>query len=243
MKTNRNQPSLSLETLEGRALLSTFSYMPPPSHQPVEVSHNPGQGQQSGTVRKAPAFYEFYTGPKNSDLNVVSATVTLMPGRSLNLSGTMQGRIIKHPTTTAQQSFYVFGIDRHSPSAITPFFQRPGITFDALVAVSVQTTGITASVIDLTTNQTTMINPAAVHISGRQVSLKINPALLPTPAGGVDLAHASFNLWPRSSLDTVSYTHLDVYKRQADTKTRPDVCVDRKRAHRSNVRGLSLIHI
>ncbi len=77
--------------------------------------------------------------------------------------------------------------DERLASTITLYFQRPGITFDALVAVSVQTTGITASVIDLTTNQTTMINPAAVHTSGRQVSLKINPALLPTPAGEVDL--------------------------------------------------------
>jgi hypothetical protein len=201
--------TLSVDSLEGRALLSTLAYRPVHSGQSAmiaasnHVKDDHGHHQQAaatGTARKVPAFYEFYTGPKNRDLNVVSATVQLVPGRSLNLSGIMQGRIVKHPTTAGQQSFYVFGIDRHSSSAVTPFFQRPGVTFDAVVVVSVQTTGITASVTDLVTHVSTVIDPSAIKISGRQVSVKIDPALLPTPASGVDLAHSSFNLWPRSSL-------------------------------------------
>ena len=223
MKTRNTRPSLTFETLEGKALLSQMAYTPSMgSGAAIELraraddhgNHGGGDdhGQLSrpgehghvfgvsGFVFKAPKFYEFYTGPKNADLNVVAASAQLVPNRSLTLMGVMAGRIVKNPTTTDQQSFYVFGIDRHSPNAVTPFFQRPGITFDAVVVVSVQTTGTTASVTDLTTGKSTPLDPSAVHISGRQVSVTVDPSLLPTPAGGVDLAHSSFNLWPRNSL-------------------------------------------
>jgi hypothetical protein len=174
-------------------------YLAPPS--PPHTAEIAGLAASSYTVHKSPAFYEFYTGPRNRDLNVVSATVRLDPGKSLTLTGVMQGKIVKNPTSTAQQSFYVFGIDRHSPSATTPFYQRPGITFDAVIAVSVETSGLSASVTDLTTGTMTTIDPRNIHIAGKTVSVTVDPSLLPTPSGGVDLAHSSYNLWPRSDLN------------------------------------------
>jgi hypothetical protein len=199
-----NRPSLSVDILEERTVLSASSlalaqaYSPPAAAMAGLTASN---ASSSGTVHKSPAFYEFYTGPKNRDLNVVSATVRLVPGKSLTLSGVMQGKIVKNPSSTDQQSFYVFGINRHSPSAMTPFFQRPGITFDAVVVVSVETSGLSASVTDLTNGTTTPIDPRNIHIAGKMVSVTVDPSLLPTPAGGVDLAHSSYNLWPRSDLN------------------------------------------
>jgi len=201
------RPTLSVAALEGRALLSVgvggMAY-PLATHHVAEVSAAAGNREStSGTAHKRPAFYESYTGPKNRDLNVVSATVTLVPGRRLTLTGVMEGNIVKKPTTSAQESYYVFGIDRLSPSAVTPFFRRPGVKFDAVVVVSVEQEGIKASVTDLATHTTTALDPKAVHISGRSVTVTVDPALLPTPAGGVALSQSRFNLWPRSDLSNV----------------------------------------
>ena len=195
-------PSLSVDILEERAVLSaSASALYPALASPHAAEIAALAASSSGTVHKSPAFYEFYTGPKNRDLNVVSATVRLVPGKMLTLTGVMQGKIDKNPPSTAQQSFYVFGIDRQSPAAMTPFYQRPGITFDAVVEVSVQTSGLSASVTDLTTGTTTAIDPRNIHIAGKTVSVTVDPSLLPTPSGGVDLAHSTYNLWPRSDLN------------------------------------------
>jgi hypothetical protein len=189
---------LMVEPLEGRALLSgLYSGMMP---HVVEVG-KASSGHNTGTTHKTPAFYEFYTGPKRADLNVASATVQLVRNKTLTLTGVMQGKIVKSPASADQQSFYVFGINRQSPKAISPFFQRPGVTFDAVVAVAVQTQGVTASVTDFTTGASQNIDPRQIHISGKKVSVKVDASLLPTPAGGVALSQSTYNLWPRSSLD------------------------------------------
>jgi hypothetical protein len=113
----------------------------------------------------------------------------------------MEGKINTHPATSADDSFYVFGVNRGSAQAITPFFNRPGVTFDAVVVVSItHDQGITASIRDFTTGQATNLSPSSVRISGSQVRVIVDPSLLPTPAGGVPLSQYRFNLWPRSSL-------------------------------------------
>src|SRR5207248_2288089 len=147
-------------------------------------------------------FYEFFVGPHRADLNVVEASVRLEHDRGLVFRGKMQGAIDTHPATPADDSFYVFGVNRGSPHAVAPFFHRPGVVFDALVVVSVtQESGISARVVDLAAGGVATTLPAGgVHISGKQVRVDVDPALLPTPAGGVPLAQYTFNLWPRSSL-------------------------------------------
>jgi len=152
-------------------------------------------------VRKAPHFYEFFIGPQRQELNVVAAQVKLEPGKGLVFRGTMQGKINTAPATSADDKFYVFGVNRGSPAAMTPFFNRPGITFDSVVVVSVtHATGITASVRDFTTGAATPLSPDLVKIEGRNLRVTVDPALLPTPAGGKPLSQYTFNLWPRTSL-------------------------------------------
>jgi hypothetical protein len=207
-----------VETLEGRPLLSVlYPTMGSPAQGglggQMEVanhgggalapaqSQNHGDIHNQGPVRKDPQFYEFYVGPKRQDLNVVSAQVQLKPGQGLVFKGTMQGKIDKTPATSADDSVYVFGVNRGSPKAVAPFFNRPGVVFDSVVAVSVShDTGITATVTDLTTGTSTKLDPRSVKIEGRDVQVTVNPALLPTPAGGKPLSQYTFNLWPRSSL-------------------------------------------
>src|SRR5262249_48652048 len=88
-----------------------------------------------------------------------------------------------------------------SSKAVTPFFQRPGISFDAVVVVSVtHDAGISASVTDLTTGTRTVLPAGSVKIEGSEVRVTVDPSLLPTPAGGKPMSQWTFHLWPRSSL-------------------------------------------
>jgi|GEM_PF-4668224 len=204
----------NIEALEGRALLSGLYGNPArlvsgPGGMAGQVEvlrhgQNQGHGQGNlnrGLVRKAPHFYEFFIGPQRKELNVVAARAQLKPGQGLVFQGTVQGRINTNPATPADNLFYVFGVNRGSPQAITPFFNRPGISFDAVVIISISSdSGVTASVRDLTTGASTTLSPNSVRIQGRDLRVTVDPALLPTPAGGKPLDQSTFNLWPRTSL-------------------------------------------
>jgi len=195
----------AVEALEGRQLLSHMHGMAVSDHGgghhgQAEVARR-GEDDHGGVVHKAPQFYEFYVGPKRADLNVVEASARLDRGKGLVLRGTMQGKIDMSPATSADDSFYVFGINRGSSKTIAPFFQRPGVVFDAVVAISVtHDGGITGAVVDFTTGARTALPADSIHIDGRQVRVTVDPALLPKPADGKALSDSTFNLWPRSSL-------------------------------------------
>lgn len=158
------------------------------------------QDNDGSLVTKDPHFYDFYVGPKRADLNVVAGSAVVKPGKGLILTAIVQGKIDKRPATSADDSFYVFGINRGSANAVTPFFQRPGVKFDAVVVVSVtHDNGISASVRDLVTGVATNLPADSVHIGGAKVQVTVDPSLLP-PVGGLPLSQYTFNLWPRSSL-------------------------------------------
>jgi len=132
---------------------------------------------------------------------VGGARPRLEGNRGLVFRGVMAGKIDARPATPADDSFYVFGVNRGSPNAVAPFFGRPGVVFDAVVIVSVtHDNGISAAVVDLTNGHRTALPASSVKVEGREVSVSVNPALLPTPAGGKPLSQYTFNLWPRSSL-------------------------------------------
>jgi hypothetical protein len=165
----------------------------------------PGIVRLLTTVTKAPNFYEFYTGPRTANLDVVGGGAVLTR-RGLFLSGTMQGTINTAPANASEGAYYVWGINRGSPNAVTPFPNRPGIRFDDVVVVSIQPgTGVTGFVQDVTAaNSTpTPLSPSDIHVFGRSLVVEISPSLLPTPPGGVPISQYSFNLWPRTSLQMV----------------------------------------
>ena len=199
----RSRPGVVVESLEGRQLLSHMgSTTGHHDHQVAMVSSldDSSGHNQGGEVRKDPHYFEIFDNIGNRpDLNVVRASVKLHEDRTvLTFSGEMQGKINASPATASQNSLYVFGVNRGSPNAIAPFALRPGVKFDAVVVVSINNvTGISASVVDIVGGTRTSVTADHVHIHGREVSVDIDPALLPTPTGGVSIEHDTFNLWPR----------------------------------------------
>lgn len=152
-------------------------------------------------VRKEPHFYEHYVGQHLPQLNVVGAGVRLYPNNALVLTGQMQGPIDPNPISTAGNEFYVFGFNRGaSTGSITPFYNRPGIRFDAVVVVSVTPTGTTAFVNDFVNKTKTTLPDGSVRIKGRIIQVALDPNLLPQVSPDVPLSRYQFNLWPRASL-------------------------------------------
>lgn len=195
--TRRIAPAI--ESLEGRSLLSTWTYQPSagPSGSlggsgPSMIGTAPhvraGHGA-TGTVHKAPRFYPFYTGPHRTELNAVAATGTLLADGSFRFSGTNQGRITSAPAV------YVFGVDRSGSLPSGPFTGRPGIRFDAVVVVSLdQALHPTALVKDLASQKTTVLPEGSAFIQGRKVEVTVPASLLPST--GLAPSQYRFNYWP-----------------------------------------------
>jgi len=202
----RTTPAVAVESLEGRQLLSHMGTSPGHHghhHAEVSVLDKPTDQNGGGEVRKDPHYFEIFDNiGKRPDLNVVRASVRLHEdSRVLTFEGRMQGKINTAPADASQNSLYVFGVNRGSPNAVAPFALRKGVVFDAVLVVSINnTTGITASVTDIVGGTRTAISADHIHIEGRNVRVDIDPALLPTPAGGVSVEHYAFNLWPREAL-------------------------------------------
>jgi len=133
---------VGVESLEGKQLLSLGGGLGSVLHA-AEVQRAEDHGHDnaftgSERVTKAPSFYEFYTGPKRGGLNVVQAGGEFdARHQTLVLTGTMQAKINTKPANESQESYYVFGLNRGG-QAVAPFFMRPGVRFDSVVVVSVE---------------------------------------------------------------------------------------------------------
>jgi hypothetical protein len=197
----RTRPGVAVECLEGRQLLSHMGTMPG-HHQHGHQAQVSTLDDNGGEVRKDPHYFEIFDNiGKRPDLNVVRASVKLHEdAKVLTFQGEMQAKINTAPANASQNSLFVFGVNRGSPKAIAPFALRPGVVFDSLVIVTINNaTGISASAIDLAGGTRTVISADHIHIEGKKVRVDVDPALLPTPAGGVSVEHYTFNLWPREA--------------------------------------------
>jgi hypothetical protein len=180
-----------VEPLEGRALLSTYTLSSFRTEGPPATWHYFVHTQQpTGIVAKAPHFYQFYTGPRLAELDAVRATGKLTPdGAAFVFTGTNAGRISKAPAV------YVWGIDRSPNPPPSPFEGRPGVTFDAVVIVSLDASlAPTAQVKDLASGATPPRPAGSATISGRMVSVVVPASLLPST--GLAPSQYRFNYWP-----------------------------------------------
>lgn len=210
-KRSPRRARLELETLEGRQVLSSMA-----GHGLDVAAHvmTRDDGRiaaaafreiiRTGFAIKTPRFYELFTGRRDPGLNAREATARVVRG-NLVLTGTMQGRINTSPAGEEQESYYVFGINRGSSQAIAPFPGRPNVIFDAVVAVSVESEGVSASVTDLTKppgTGTTDLPASAVRVQGKRVRVVVPLSLLltPTPTPTLPLTLWRVNLWPRTEL-------------------------------------------
>jgi hypothetical protein len=188
--------SISVETLEGRALLSLYGPMNPPRvpSGPTQVHH---PRQPSGIVTKSPHFYESYTGPKLAELNAVKASAMLSSSGTFTFTGTNQGPIKTAPAV------FVWGIDRSGNLPPGPFTGRPNVKFDAVVVVSLDSSLTpTATVMDLTHGTTATLPAGSAHVSGRTVSVTVPESLLPST--GLAPSQYRFNYWPEDGGPPVS---------------------------------------
>jgi hypothetical protein len=148
-------------------------------------------------VTKTPHFYQFYTGPKLSELNAVKASAELSPNGNFTFTGTNVGAIKKGPAA------FVWGVDRSGSLGAAPFMGRPNIKFDAVVVVSVDSSlAVTASVVDLTNNSSTELAAGAASIHGRKVTVTVPGSLLPST--GSAPKQYRFNYWPEDPAVTTS---------------------------------------
>jgi len=179
---------ISVETLEGRALLSMLPVYGP--HPTSVTTSKVSQHGPTGVVTKKPHFYQFYTGPRLSELNAVSASGTLSAdGTTFTFSGTNQGRITRTPAV------YVWGIDRSGGLPSGPFTGRPNIKFDAVVIVSLRSSLTpTAQVVDLASGADTTLPTGSAVIRGKTVSVTVPASLLPST--GLAPSQYRFNYWP-----------------------------------------------
>ena len=159
----------------------TFAATPPPARPPFRVPEANANRRASGVVRKAPHFYEAYTGPKLAELNAVGATAKLMRNGNFVFTGTNQGKINQAPAV------YVWGIDRSGSLGPGPFTNRPNIRFDAVVVVTLDTSHhLSAKVVDLASGTPTDLPAGAARIRGKTVSVTVpsRPAPLDGPGHG-----------------------------------------------------------
>ena len=184
--------SVSVESLEGRGLLSVPAAYPIYGPPPVTMPKGPaasGNLHASGIVTKAPHFYQIYTGPKLAELNAVKASAKLARNGSFTFTGTNKGAITTGPAV------YVWGIDRSGHLPAGPFTARPGIKFDAVVVVSLDSSlNATAKVIDESSGVTTVLPAGSVSIHGRTIAITVAGNLLPST--GLTPSHYRFNFWP-----------------------------------------------
>jgi hypothetical protein len=150
----------------------------------------------SGVIHKAPRFYEHYTGPKLAGLNAVGASGELAPSGTFTFRGTNQGRIGPVPAV------YAFGIDRGGATHPGPFPDRPGVTFDAVVVVTLGASSAapSARVVDLANRTETPLPSGSARVHGRQVEVVVPASLLPST--GSDPAHYRYNYWPEDGRST-----------------------------------------
>lgn len=192
--------SAAVETLEGRVLLSYLVVHRDHKVVPVHVSDARSDEPLFGNglaVKKAPAFYNLYTGPRRPELNGVQA-LGYVSGKNLVLSGTVVGPIVAKPSSTAQEARYTFGIDRGGASKRGPFPGREHIRFDAVVVAEITPKGLNAYVqaTDPISNQPGTLKKAlpssAVSIQGNTITFTVPLSMLPTAGHAYNQWNANF---------------------------------------------------
>src|SRR5262245_18088479 len=194
----------------GLRRMATYPGNPPAGPSQVQRVDRPVKLQELvgvGVAFKRPHYYEAFNAiGSRPDLNAVKLTARVNPRMGLVLTGWMQGRIKLNSATASPQAFYVFGVDRGGQT-IAPFPGRPGVKFNAVVAVAVTSSGISGSVIDLATGACTNLSAQSIQIRGNKVKVTVPLGLLPVPAGSTSsLRDYGVNLWPRSALPPADFT-------------------------------------
>jgi hypothetical protein len=151
----------------------------------------------AGPLGPSSGFLPTYSGPQNGDLDVTFADAFVRQS-SFEFDATFSDAVGTTPGV-----FYVWGIDRGTNLAPFGAF-RPGVLFDAVVISEPSTN--TNFVLDLLTNQLTLLTGSQVQINGDSLRLTVPIALLPST--GFAFKDYLVDLWPRFGLNPLDNTQI-----------------------------------
>ena len=216
------QPPTSTNPLSGVTGTGTnLLYPMQPANTPAPAQSPRAFGLKTqlhptGIVKKAPHFYQFYTGPRLAELDAVKASTERSPNGNFTFTGTNVGKIKTGSVA------YVWGIDRNGNLPPGFFTDRPNIKFDAVVVVSLDSSlRATASVIDIANGTTTALPAGSVSMHGKTVKVTVPGSLLPST--GLPPSQFRFNFWPQDggrTLPTSPASHPNSRRRRWEARSR-----------------------
>jgi hypothetical protein len=145
-----------------------------------------------GIVVKKINLQSGYTGLPHDALALNVGGAVVLKKNRIELGAIARGAFTTSPFSTT----VVFAINRGAGSRLGPYYSsRPGITPDALVAVTVGPNGQgnSATITDLTTGVTQSIASPVISVAGPTVRILLNTSQLPSE--GFSLKHYTFAVW------------------------------------------------
>jgi hypothetical protein len=220
--------SLSLESLEGRALLAGSPLYPissptpitMPTSTPITMQASPtSMHATTPTAGKTPMGHDSHASEVQ---HKPSGIVTKVPhfykfytgpkwaelnavkaSAELSPNGNFTFTGTNQGMINKAPAVYVWGIDRSGHLSAGPFTDRPNIKFDALVVVSLNSAlKPTATVNDLASGTSTVLPSSSVSIHGQTVKVTLSASLLPST--GLAPSQYRFNFWPEDGGPVVS---------------------------------------
>lgn len=212
-RRSSTRATMQVERLEGRALLSKgpgygigestlraiYGEPVPPDPHPGPIHNIVGNGYAIKSAR----FYPEYFGPRETELNVASAIAVAPGDGTLQLNGQVVLPINTAPTDSSGDAYYMWAINRGGATSPGPIPGRPDITFDAVVIVAVQPTGVTAYVQDLGNGSAPVQLPTSdFAINNFTLRVSVPLSLLPATGGATDPSQytVNFSAWDQNPL-------------------------------------------
>lgn len=139
-------------------------------------------------------FLPTHGGIASPDIDLVAAEMFILQGARLGLSAGLAGVVGSTPGAS-----YVFGVDRGAGlpglfTGVPPV--GPGVTFDAVVVVRADGTGVVTAFNEGAPPTVTVLDADDILVDGNLVAAFVDIALL--PSRGFALADYRFNVWSRS---------------------------------------------
>jgi hypothetical protein len=227
----RRDRSISVESLEGRALLSGRGgspiYSPPtpnpapivmPIPTPVTVPIKPATPISTSPAGAPAREADHKAEVEHKPTGIVTKAAHFYPfyrgpklaelkavraSAELAPNGTFTFTGTLKGAIKKAPAVYVWGIDRNGNLPAGPFTERPNIKFDAVVVASLNSAlKPSVTVNNLASGTSTVLPSSSVSIHGQTVKVTLSESLLPST--GLAPSQYRFNFWPEDGGPVVS---------------------------------------
>jgi hypothetical protein len=149
-------------------------------------------------------FLATHSGAQSADIDLIAAEMFTLSGNRIGFSAGVAGI-----AGTTPGASYVFGVDRGAGlpglfTGVPPV--GPGVTFDAVVVVRSDGTGVVTAFNDGAPPTVTQLDSSAIVLDGSLVAAFVDIALL--PSRGFALEDYRFNVWSRSGGGNIGIADL-----------------------------------